>query len=738
MVRRRRTVVGAWLLILLLALVGGPKIAGEYSVDYSTPGSESKVSNDLLKRQFPDIGGFTILLAWSNPKGADQRVSTDRIKAVAGQLATIPGVESQPIDRANYSADGKTGLLELPLSELPQSIALAHAPEVMKIVNAASQGPTRIRVGGLLVSAAQVKQVPAEAIGVSVALVILLLTFGTVIAAGLPVATALFGVGSGTAIVGIVAAVVDTPDWAASVAAMVGIGVGIDYALLILTRHRVPLRAGADVEDAVAHALATAGRSVVVAGGTVVISLLGLLVMGLPYLTGVAISASGGVLVVLLASVTLLPALLGFAGHKIDSLAVRIPRRRRSLPAPMREGPATDQSPLFTRTTLAVQRAPWAATALGFLLVAVIASPLAGVRLGFPGMGNDPPHSQTREASEMLTEAFGPGVVGPMQLTIPVGHAAKDMKKIYGLRALISRDLRVAGVGPPVVSGDGTTVRMMVQPNTKPESAEADSLLMDLRGGLIQASGLRVLVGGYTAETHDQAKLTLARLPLLFLGVGGLSALLLLAAFRSLLIPLKAALMNLVSIAAAYGVVALVAEGGTVGQLIGIDGAVPVPPFIPVLMFAVLFGLSMDYEVFLVGRMRELWLAHHDAGRAVTEGVASTARVITAAAAIMIAVFGAFTLSDQLILKLVGIGMASAILIDATIIRLLLVPALMEIMGERAWWLPKGLDRIVPEASLEGDASLPGSGDDRRRIRPVTPPPVARRVAGPSPLGDDS
>jgi RND superfamily putative drug exporter len=746
MVRRRRAVVFAWVVILVLALVGGPKLAGDYSVDYSTPGSESKRADDLLKQEFPAVGGYTILITWTNPGGADEPVSTDRIEAVVKQLAAIPGVDSLPMDRANYSQDGKTGLLELPLNDLPPSIALSHGPELMKIVDAASAGPTRVRIGGLVISAAQVKPVPSEAIGISVALVILLLTFGTVVAAGLPVATALFGVGSGTAIVGLVAAVVDTPDWAASVAAMVGIGVGIDYALLILTRHRVPLRAGADPEDAVAHALATAGRSVVVAGGTVVISLLGLLVLGLPYLTGVAISASGGVLIVLLASITLLPALLGFAGPRIDALAVRIPRprrrgTRRADAAATSDGAqpdltSTEQSPLFTRTTLAVQRAPWVATVIGFVIVAVIASPITGVRLGFPGMGNDPPGSQTREASELLTEAFGPGVVGPMQLVIPVRHAATDMKKIFQLRAIMARDLRVAGVGPPVVSGNNRYVRMTVQPNTKPESAESEALLNDLRGGLFQASGLRVLVGGYTAQAHDQSRLTAGRLPLLFLGVGGLSALLLLAAFRSLLIPLKAALMNVVSIAAAYGVVALVAKGGTVGQFIGIDGAVPVPPFVPVLMFAVLFGLSMDYEVFLVGRMRELWLEHHDARRAVTEGVASTARVITAAAAIMIAVFGAFALSDQLILKLVGIGMASAILIDATIIRLLLVPALMELMGPRAWWLPGRLDRLVPEAQLEGSAG--GDDLDGRRRRPVTPPPATRPVAGPSPLGDDA
>ncbi|MEN0012009.1 MAG: MMPL family transporter, partial [Solirubrobacteraceae bacterium] len=505
---------------------------------------------------------------------------------------------------------------------------------------------------------------------------------------------------------GVIASIVATPDWAESVAAMVGIGVGVDYALLILTRHRAALRSGVAVEDSVARALTTAGRSVVVAGSTVVISLLGLLLMGLPYLVGVALSASASVLVVMLASLTLLPALLGFAGTKIDALAFRLPggkRREVKRAATVATGddhlPA-DASPRFARWSRFVQRHPWPATIVGTLLIIVIASPVAGVRLGFPGQANDPIGTQSRDANTLITRGFGPGAGTPIFITASL-QSPLELPKVQSLRRAIARDPGVVSVSRAIPSADRSTVMLQVQGDAAADAKATDQLLMRIRDRYVPDSELYAQAGGWTAETHDQGKATADRLPLLFLGVAGLSALLLLAAFRSVFVPLKAALMNLFSIAAAYGVVSLVAEGGTVGQLVGIHGEVPIPPFIPVLMFAVLFGLSMDYEVFLLGRIRELWLEHGDSSRAITEGLSTTARVITAAGAIMVAVFGAFGLSDQIFLKLIGIGMASAIFIDATLIRLLLVPAIMELLGDRNWGLPAWLDRMVPEARLE-------------------------------------
>ena len=705
MVRRRRAVVLAWIATLIVAVIGGPAIAGDWSVDYSTPGSDSKAVEEVIANEFPSMSADTLQLAWHAEAGANSPAARAHIADQLKRLAALDKIGTGQLAAAKISADGKTGLVEVPLEARSATVAFDVGPQLVAEAERASTDGIEVRYGGYAMQNAEQGSTSSEGVGLTVAILILLITFGTVIAAGLPIATALFGIAIGAAVVGFLATFMDVPDWAESVAVMVGIGVGIDYALLILTRHRANLAAGARIEDSVAHALATAGRSVLVAGGTVVIALLGLLLMGLPYLVGVAFAASTSVLIVMVASLTLLPALLGFAGHKINALAIPVPGRKRraarvaearaALPA----GFPADSSPAFARWSTGVQRRPWLSIVAGLALIAVLTAPLVGVRLGFPGTGNEPADRQTRQAHDMLTEGFGPGVATP--LLVVVDNGGDVGVRVGQLAKSIQADPRVAAVTGPVGSRDGSRVLLFVQAKTDASAAATDELLTDLREDVVPSAGLKGMIGGSTAQTHDQSHITQARLPLLFLGVAGLSALLLLAAFRSVLIPIKAAAMNLLSIAAAYGVVALVAEGGFFGQLVGIDQEVPIPPFIPILMFAILFGLSMDYEVFLLGRIRELWLEHGDARRSVTEGLAATARVITAAAAIMIAVFGAFGLSDDVFLKLIGIGMATAILVDATVIRLLLVPAIMGLMGEKAWWMPGWLDRLIPEAKLE-------------------------------------
>lgn len=708
MVRRRRAVVAAWVAALVLAIVGGPAIAGDWSVDYSTPNSDSKAAEELIADEFPAFSADSLQLVWQADAGAKAPAVQAHIKDQIARLAAIDEVGQASFDRAKISKDGKTGLIEVPLEARSATVAFDVGPQLVAEAERASTDDIRVRYGGYAMQNSQQGSTSSEGVGLTVAILILLITFGTVIAAGLPIATALFGIGTSAAIVGFLATFMDVPDWAESVAVMVGIGVGIDYALLVLTRHRANLTAGIGIEDSVAHSLATAGRSVLVAGGTVVIALLGLLLMGLPYLVGVAFAASTSVLVVMVASLTLLPALLGFAGKRIDSLAIPVPGRKRraaragearaALPA----GFPTDSSPTFARWSAAVQRRPWASIVAGLAIILLLTAPLAGVRLGFPGTGNEPADRQARQAHDMLAEAFGPGVATPLMIVVNGGESAAD--GTYTLAGALKADPRVAGIEGPAISPDGKYTLLFAQSKFDASAKETDDLLEAVRDRYVPKAGITAKVGGSTAQTHDQSTITENRLPLLFLGVAGLSALLLLAAFRSILIPIKAAAMNLLSIAAAYGVVALVAEGGFVGQLVGIDHEVPIPPFIPILMFAILFGLSMDYEVFLLGRIRELWLEHGDARRSVTEGLAATARVITAAAAIMIAVFGAFGLSDDVFLKLIGIGMATAILVDATVIRLLLVPAIMGLMGEKAWWMPGWLDRLVPEAKLEAAA----------------------------------
>ncbi|MBJ7470991.1 MAG: MMPL family transporter [Solirubrobacteraceae bacterium] len=730
-VRRRRWVLVAWVAVLLLAVFGGHRVAGDWAVDYSTPGSESKAAAETISQEFPNLAADSLLVTWRSEDGAKAPAARAQVETQLQRLADVPDVGEASFAQARISPDGKTGLIEVPLQAQPATVALDSGERIVEVATSASSDAAQVRFGGLVMQQSQQGSTSSEGVGLTFALLILLLTFGSIVAAGLPIATALFGIGTGAAIVGILATFMDVPDWAESVALMVGLGVGIDYALLILTRHRAGLAGGLSVEDSVARALATAGRSVLIAGGTVVISLLGLLLMGLPYLVGVAFAASFSVLVVMVASLTLLPALLGFAGRRIDALAIPLPgaRRRKERTATQRAalpaGFPADASPAFARWSAGVQRRPWLSLVAGLAIVVLLTAPLAGMRLGFPGAANEAPDRQARQSHEMLTTAFGAGVATPLQVVAPIGAEGAEAR-LAELGRTIERDGRVAAVTGPIASADGKVALLNVQSRTGAEEPASEDLLATLRDDLIPASGVAAKVGGQTAQTHDQSSATANRLPLLFAAVAGLSALLLLAAFRSVLIPIKAAVMNLLSIAAAYGVVALIAEGGAVGQLVGIDGEVPIPPFIPILMFAILFGLSMDYEVFLLGRIRELWLEHGDAGRAVTEGLAATARVITAAAAIMIAVFGAFGLSDEVFLKLIGIGMATAILVDATVIRLLLVPALMGLMGEKAWWMPGWLDRLIPEAQLEAPMETAAPAD-----LPADPSPATDREREP-------
>jgi putative drug exporter of the RND superfamily len=559
---------------------------------------------------------------------------------------------------------------------------------------AADRDGLRVELGGQAIQLAQQGPVSSEAVGLAVAGLILLIALGTVVAAGLPLVTALFGLGIASALIGVLAALVPTPDWSQTLAAMLGIGVGIDYALLILTRYRAALTGGTEPRAAVMEAIATAGRSVLVAGSTVVISLLGLFAMGLPYLYGAALAAILAVLVVMSASVTLLPALLAFAGRRIEHLRMPALRSR------TRERAATSAGTTAARWSRTVQRRPWTAAIAGALVLLALAAPATGLELGFPDAGNDPASTTTRRAYELVTAKFGPGANGPLVLV-----ARGDRDAVERLAGTLRREPGIASVAPPAFSPAGETAVIVATPTGSPQAATTEALIERLRDGRLDRERLRVDIGGATAQQVDQSATTSARLPLFIGGVVGLSLLLLLVAFRSLTVALKAAVLNLLSVGAAYGVVALLADGGRAGQLIGIETATPVPPFIPVIMFAVLFGLSMDYEVFLISRVREAFLAGRDTADAVTEGLTRTARVITAAAMIMIVVFGALALSPEVFLKLIGVGLATAVLVDATIVRMLLVPAVMQLLGNRTWWMPRWLDRLIPRAQLETPAT---------------------------------
>jgi RND superfamily putative drug exporter len=602
------------------------------------------------------------------------------------QAQTAEGVGRPTAPR--IAPDGTIATASLNLTERAWDVPISTGEKLINLAEQTSGDGLRIELRGGPIQDAEGGGSP-EGVGFLAAAIVLLIAFGSVVAAGLPLAVALFGLGISASLIGVLALVIDVPDWAPAVAGLMGIGVGIDYALLVLTRFRTGLQLGQDPHDATVEAVATAGRSVLIAGSTVIISLLGLFFVGVSYLHGVALSASLAVLVVMAGAVTLLPALLGFAGTKVNRLRI---------PGLGRAARLDDHAPA-ARWSRMIQRRPWVAAIAATAVLLALAAPVLGLRLGFADEGNDPPGVTTREAYDLTAKGFGPGSNGPLLLAATTPDQGANAA-VQRLTADLRRDPDVAFVSQPQPSPNGDAAIVTVIPNSSPQAKATEDLVNRIRDDEVPSAtagtDANVYVGGVTAAFIDQSDYIAGRLPVFIAGVVGLSFLLLLLAFRSPLIALQAGIMNLLSIGAAYGVISLFAEGGWLGGLIGIDHEVPIAPFIPVMMFAILFGLSMDYEVFLLSRVREEFLGHRDTSRAVADGLARTARVITAAAAIMVVVFLAFMVSDQVFLKLLGIGMATAILVDATVVRLVLVPAIMQLLGRANWWIPGWLDRLLP------------------------------------------
>lgn len=719
--RRRGRTVLVWLLALILASGLAAAFAGTFSADYTVPGSDSRQAQDLLTQHFPTQSGDTISVLVRSDGPITAPATKAEVEALLTKLGAQPhvaGVVYPFTAPGSVSADRTTarGTLRLDVTN-PADMPVADTQHLMSLASAAEHSGLQVALGGRAVEAAQQDQIGSEGIGLIAAIFILLLTFGTVVAAGLPVFVALAGLGVSSGLTGLIAAVMPVPDWSTSLATMIGLGVGIDYALLMVTRFREWRAAGLDSENATVATLDTAGRAVLLAGSTVVISMLGLFAMGLSFMRGAAVVTIVAVLVVLAAAMTLFPALLGYFGRRIDRLRVPLPRRRRAsaAAAPSSEAGASRG---WMRWSRFVQRHRVAATVTGVGVLLVLAAPFLGTSFGIPDAGNDVAGTSGRTAYTLTADAFGPGTNGPLLVVaeLPGTSSAAAVQKLATGLSTVSG---VAAITPVQLNASGDIAVFTVVPKTGPQSPATEDLVQNLRDSVLPAAtagtGLTVHVGGATAMAIDSTSNIVKRIPLLIGGVVLLSMLLLLVSFRSVLVAGKAAVLNLLSVAAAYGVVGLVLQGGWFGRLFGIDNPTPLPPFVPVLMFPVLFGLSMDYEVFLVARMREVWLRTGDNASAIVQGLAGTARVITAAAAIMIAVFAAFIPSQQVLLKVIGIGMASAILIDATVVRLLLVPAVMHLIGDRNWWMPMVLERWIPQVHVEGhpDQYLPAGELER-------------------------
>jgi putative drug exporter of the RND superfamily len=692
--RHRFRMVVIWVVSTIVIIGVGSSLAGEYEADYDTPGSDSEKAANLAEERFDGYSGQEIYVVWKDEAGADSPAATQRVNSFFAEAQQIDNVD--PPTPVRFSEDGTIGSTTLPLTIPGWEVEKSDGEKLIAAAEDNSGDGLTIRLGGDPIYVAQEQSNP-EGIGFLGAAIVLLIAFGSVVAAGLPLAIALIGLGiSSGGLIVLLANIIEVPDWTTAVSGLIGIGVGIDYSLLVLTRFRAATHRGLARHDAIVEAVSTAGRSVVIAGFTVVIAVLGLLLTGLPYMYGVAISASLAVLVVMLAAITLLPALMAYLGHRVDKL--KIPFLGGALKT---EGSADS---LAGRWSHVVQRRPWPFAIAATVLLLALAAPALGMRLGFPDAGNDPKDTFTRQAYDLNTEGFGPGTNGPIQIVSQLPpNDPNATAQIDSFANQLRNEPGIEFVPDPVINEAGDAALITVIPTTSPQDEETTDLVHNLRDDVIPAAlpGFTTYVGGVAAALEDQSSYMLDRMPLFIAGVVGLSFLLLLVAFHSPFISLKAGLMNLLSVGAGYGVMTLFADGGTLGELIGLDREVPIAPFLPVMMFAILFGLSMDYEVFLVSRIREEYLKDGNTVRAVADGLAKTARVITAAAAIMVVVFLAFLAAPDAFLKLFGIGLATAIFLDATVIRLILVPAVMEIAGKWNWWIPDWLERILPRIDVE-------------------------------------
>jgi RND superfamily putative drug exporter len=695
---RRRMVVAVWVFALVgasvLAQVGG----GDLLKTFSLPGSESETAFDVLKRDFEREGdtGYLVFAVKRDGSVRDADVRT-AIEPVMAELAEQPHVVSvtspyEPAGARFVSEDGRVAYAEILFDRQPNDVPRGVAADMRAIADDANTDALQVEMGGPMFFEAS--QPASEAIGIAAAIVILLVAFGSVLAMGLPIMTAIFVIGLGLAVVGLLANVLDVPDFAPQVTAMIGIGVGIDYALFIVTRYREALHEGVSPERAVEHAIDTSGRAVLFAGGTVVISILGLFFIGLSFIRGMAIGASLAVLFVMAAAVTLLPAVLGFCGRAIDKWALPSARRKRDV-----------EHSMWARWSRTLQAYPGPVAAAGLLMLLVLAVPFLSMRLGVADAGNDPTRDTTRRAYDLLSEAFGPGFNGPLLVTSSLSQAG-DLDAMNALAQEIARDPEVAQVSAAIPSENGRGALLNVVPRGSPQDERTTELVHRLRDDVIPANvegtGLEPHVGGQTAIGVDLADTMGRRLPFVFVAVLLLSFVLLMLVFRSLLVPLKAVIMNLLSIGAAYGVTIAIFQWGWLKDVVGIGREGPIEAWVPMMLFAIVFGLSMDYEVFLLSRIKEEYDRTRDNATAVAHGLAKTARLITAAAAIMICVFGSFVLGDNRVLKMVGFGLAFAVFIDATVVRLVLVPATMELLGDRNWWFPRWLEWL-PRIQVEGE-----------------------------------
>jgi RND superfamily putative drug exporter len=703
---RRRTVLVLWILLLIGVTVLAQVVGTHFQNKFTSGNTPSQQATNILNSRFPAVSGDTADVVFHTTAPITDAANEATINQVVQALRPLAHVQSvtsplSSVGAHQISRDGTIAYAVVQFNTTTDVLPAASVHAVINTARSAAHPGFEVALGGSPISSvASAAPGSSEGIGITAAMLIMLLAFGSVVAMGLPIITALFGLGIGIALLELVTHVLTVPTFAPEMAAMIGIGVGIDYALFIATRYRQGLFEGRDPRGAVIASLMTSGRSVLFAGSTVVISLFGLFLIGQPYMIGLATACIAAVLLVLVSALTLLPALLGFAGTAIDKLHI---------PGLLQNGGPPSKTGFWYRWSRFVQRRAWVTGTLAALALVLLAIPVLSMRLAFTDAGNDPASLTTRQAYDLLSEGFGPGFNGPLVVAVAMPGPSATAT-VDHLHAALADTSGVAFAVPPVYNATKTGAVLIAYPTTSPQAAQTETLVRVLRADVIppvvQGTRVDAQVGGQTAGSIDAASFLGKRLYLVIAAVLVLSFLLLMTVFRSVVLPLKAVIMNLLSVGAAYGVMVAVFQWGWLGGLIGIGKTGPIDPWIPVTMFTILFGLSMDYEVFLLSRIREEWLHTGDNSRSVADGLAVTGRIITAAAAIMFCVFASFIINDPLhILKVFGLGLAVAVLVDVTLVRMVLVPSLMEIFGPVNWWMPRWLDRSVPTLGVE--AALP-------------------------------
>jgi RND superfamily putative drug exporter len=703
--RHHWPVIGTWLVLAIALVLIGQAGGSKTSENLTLPGSGSTIATELLEDNLPEQAYGSNPLTLEAPDGG--KLTEPKYSAAVAEtvkrLEALHDVNSatSPLSPAGanfLSKDGSIGYIPVVLAIGPGEIDEEEAQRILDAAQPARAAGLDTAVGSYVgQQLSKPSTEVSEAIGLTAAVIILLFAFGTATAMMLPIVSALIGLACALSIIRLLEHVLQVPGVASTLATMIGLGVGIDYALFIVTRHKLQLADGMELHESISRATATAGGAVVFAGFTVVIALCSLAVAGIPLVTTLGFTAAIAVVIAVIAAATLLPAMLGALGPHINSLRFHIGKTH-----------PDDKEPHGWRSWAErIVRMPWRATIVALVILGILALPIFQLQLGQNDISALPKETTSRQAYDGLNAGFGPGVNGPLLIASQFTSPEEAQKVLPTLQKSIGGAADVAAVTEPTLSEDKKVAVFTAISKSEPWADETVTLVENLRDevipGALEGTKAQSFVGGQTAGYIDLANQIANKLPLMIFVVVALSFLVLLMAFRSILVPIKAAAMNLISVAASYGVVTAVFQLGWGSSLIGLDHSIPIVSFVPLLMFAILFGLSMDYEVFLMTQMKEHYVEYGDERRAVVEGLANTGRVITSAAGIMVCVFASFVLSGDPVVKEFGVGLAVAIAIDSTVVRCLLVPAVMELMGKWAWWMPSWLDRLVPHISIEGE-----------------------------------